>query len=64
MSLSYGSAHSAIRQKKVKSEFHRVTKPDDIRCRLRDDVQIWILDEGILAENTVNQSFAWDLNFN
>ena len=50
--------HPPRRQKKVKSEFHRVTKPDVIRCRLRDDV------EGILAENTVNQSFDWDLNFN
>ena len=34
------SAHSAIRQKEVTSELHRVTKADDIRCRLRDDVQI------------------------
>ena len=34
------SAHFAIRQKEVTSELHRVTKADDIRCRLRDDVQI------------------------
>ena len=58
------SARSAIRQKEVTSELHRVTKADDIRCRLRDGVQIWILDEGRLSENTVNQSFDWDLNLN
>lgn len=51
------SARSAIRQKEVTSELHRVTKADDIRYRLRDDVQIWILDEGRHSEKHLKSIF-------